>query len=86
MSLDLRPNNKWRFGIYERFYPNTSNLIEQEYRLVKDLHCWEMEITYNVTRGEGQTVWIIFRLKAFPEVAFDWDKQYHRPKPGSQSE
>jgi LPS-assembly protein len=85
-ELKFRPNNKWNFRIYERFYPHSDNLMEQEYTIVKDLHCWELEVNYNVRRGWGETIWFIFRLKAFPDIEFDWNKEYHRRKPGSQSE
>lgn len=85
-ELNYRPNDKWKFRIYERWYPRFDNLIEQDYTLVKDLHCWEMEINYNVTRGTGSTIWLIMRLKAFPEMAFDYNKDYHRRKAGSQSQ
>ncbi|MBM3248598.1 MAG: LPS-assembly protein LptD [Candidatus Omnitrophica bacterium] len=86
MEFNYRPNDKWKFRIYERWYPRFTDLMEQDYTLVRDLHCWEMEINYNVTRGEGNTIWLIMRLKAFPEVAFDYNKEYHRRKAGSQSE
>jgi len=85
-EFNYRPNNKWSLRIYERWYPRFSNLMEQDYTLIRDLHCWEMEINYNVTRGEGSTIWLIMRLKAFPEMAFDYNKEYHRRKAGSQSE
>jgi hypothetical protein len=39
-----------------------------------------MELTYNIKRGEGESIWIILRLKAFPEIGFDFGTSYHRPK------
>jgi len=79
-----RINPKWKVRAYERFQFDTQDLKEQEYTIYRDLHCWEMEITYNIKRGYGKTIWIVFRLKAFPEMGFEFNKSYHQPKPGSQ--
>lgn len=85
-EFKYRPTDKWSFRIYERWYPRFDNLIEQDYTLIRDLHCWEMEINYNVTRGTGSAIWLIMRLKAFPDVAFDYNKEYHKRKAGSQTQ
>jgi hypothetical protein len=82
----LRANDKWKFKAYQRFYPHSENWIEQGYTVIRDLHCWELEVNYNVRRGYGETLYFIFRIKAFPEMQFDWNKEYHRPKTGSQTE
>ncbi len=79
-EFSWRINPKWKVCIYERFQFDTDSLKEQEYSIYRDLHCWEMQISYNVKRGYGETIWIIFRLKAFPEVGFEFNKHYHRPK------
>lgn len=80
-----RFNPKWKLRVYQRFEAETSTLKEQEYTLYRDLHCWTMEITFNTTRGEGNTIWIIFRIKAFPETGFEINNSYHQRKAGSQS-
>ncbi len=92
-ELSFKPTPLWKLGIYERFmfkgYPNSRKKIydlrEQEYRIVRDLHCWTSEIIYNVSRGEGESLYIVFRLKAFPEMPFEFEREYHRPKKGSQN-
>ena len=92
-EVSFKPTPLWKLGIYERFmfkgYPNNLkkvyDLREQEYRLVRDLHCWTAETIYNVSRGEGESIYFVLRLKAFPEMPFEFDRRYHRPKPGSQS-
>ena len=62
------------------------NLVkEQEYTLTRDLHCWEMDINFNETRDEGSEIWLVFRLKAFPEMGFDLGTSFNRRKTGSQS-
>ncbi|KPK41155.1 MAG: hypothetical protein AMJ78_06280 [Omnitrophica WOR_2 bacterium SM23_29] len=87
---------KWKLTTYQRFdfkkYVSTADgtrkLVndhaEHEYRLSRDLHCWIVELVYNITRAEGESVWLVFRLKAFPEVPFEFERSYHRPKFGSQ--
>jgi lipopolysaccharide assembly outer membrane protein LptD (OstA) len=72
-ELRWRLNPKWRYRVYE-----------QEYTITRDLHCWEADLTYNVKRGEGETIWLVFRLKAFPKMEFSLDQSYHQPKAGSQ--
>lgn len=91
MDIKWRLNPKWKFGIYERYNQrNTAKarlgLREQEYFIARDLHCWTVEFTYNSKKEEGESVWIIFRIKAFPEMEYEYNQSYHRPKPGSQTE
>lgn len=83
----------WRFNIYEDIDIRATrrgglkkwNLKEQQYVINTDLHCWDMEVRYNVNRDMGEEIMVIFRLKAFPDVPFEFGKEYHRPKVGSQS-
>ncbi|MFC1632032.1 LPS-assembly protein LptD [Candidatus Omnitrophota bacterium] len=92
-ELSFKPTPLWKIGIYERFmfkgYPNAIKKIydlrEQEYRITRDLHCWTSEILYTISRGEGESVYLVFRLKAFPEMPLEFGKSYHAPKPGSQN-
>lgn len=90
-ALKWRLTPKWKFYLYQRRqFSKTatikSGLREQEYTISRDLHCWEVDLTYNITRGVSKQVWLMFRLKAFPEMEFDYNQIYHQPKPGSQSE
>lgn len=92
-ELSFKPTPLWKLGIYERFmfkgYPYTKKKINalnvQEYRIVRDLHCWTSEIIYTVSRGEGESIYFVMRLKAFPEMPLEFGTSYHRPKPGSYS-
>ena len=54
-------------------FPNHSIFIE------RDLHCWVLELSYNVQKVYGllvkdikyeQTFWIKMRIKAYPEAKF----------------
>jgi len=74
---------KWKcraFGIYEF---KGSELKEQEYSITRDLHCWEAEFTYSAR--DVHTFWLIFRLKAFPELPFKLGTSYYRPSTGSNN-
>ncbi len=84
-SFDYRFNPLWKFRTYQRYQFTTGELKEQEYTISRDLHCWTIDLTYNVNRVKGETFWIAFRLKAFPESEIGWEKGYHEPKTGSQS-
>ncbi len=89
-NLKWRLSPKWKFSVYERFNRGHGptlkrGLREQEYSLSRDLHCWAWDVTYNVKTGHGESIWFIFRLKAFPELEFEYNQTYHVPKPGSQS-
>ena len=92
-EISFKPTPLWKIGMYQRFmfkgfvngYKKIYDLREQEYRLIRDLHCWTSEIIYNVSRGEGESIYLVFRLKAFPEMPLEFGKSYHRPKPGSQN-
>jgi len=89
-SFEWRFNPKWKFNFYQSHsMSNVSGakkgLREQEYTLIRDFHCWVVGFTYNVKRSYGESVWLILRLKAFPEMEFEYSQSYHQPKPGSQS-
>ncbi len=92
-ELSFKPTPLWKLGVYQRFmfkgYPygkkKIYNLREQEYRIIRDLHCWTSEIIYTVSRGEGESIYFVFLLKSFPEMPLEFGKSYHRPKEGSQN-
>lgn len=85
-DFQYRINPKWRFRIYDRFDIGGGGQKEQGYTLTRDLHCWEMDINYNETRGMGSEIWIVFRLKAFPDSPIDlFGTSFNRRKTGSQS-
>ncbi|MFA5059118.1 MAG: LPS assembly protein LptD [Candidatus Omnitrophota bacterium] len=78
-------NPKWKFSIYERHDINSGSLKEQEFRVTRDLHCWEMDINFNETRGSGSEIWFVFRLKAFPDLSIDFGNGFNKRKAGSQA-
>ena len=72
----------WAFEIYERFEFQEKRFQEQQYTLIKDLHCWTGEVTCRVKNEKDFTFWVIFRLKAFPDLPFYFRTTYHGPDPG----
>ncbi len=89
-SFDWRLNPKWKFSIYEMYNmghdPNLANgLYEQQYIITRDLHCWNIDFTYDQKKNQGVTLYVVFRLKAFPENRFGFKQGYHPPNSGSQS-
>ncbi|MFH0913332.1 MAG: LPS export ABC transporter periplasmic protein LptC [Candidatus Omnitrophota bacterium] len=89
-NLKWRLNPKWRVSAYQRYYrghevSKARGLREYEYSVSRDLHCWTWDLTYNVKRGYGDTIWFVFTLKAFPEMQFNFNKDYRAPKTGSQA-
>ena len=75
----------WSFTVYQRLQFKGNSLVkEQTYKLSKELHCWILDINYNVLREKGETIWFALRLKAFPEMALDYNNNYNEPKANSQ--
>jgi len=76
-------NEKWRVRLYERLNALDGALEEQEYTVSRDLHCWIAELTYNFRNSSDQTVWLVFKLKAFPDYPIGFRRTYSRPRFGS---
>lgn len=96
-SFKWRINPKWKFAIYERYnlknYIDTSVFpnvdvgqcsLEQQITLTRNLHCWDVELTLDTQKNNGSTIYLLFRLKAFPENEFGFNQGYNKPKSGSQ--
>jgi hypothetical protein len=92
IDINYKLNDLWQFGVYERFmwkgFPHTAKKIndlrEQEYYIRRDLHCWIGEIIFSEDVDEGNTIWVVFRLKAFPEMPLEFQNSFHAPKLYSQ--
>ncbi|MFA5062771.1 MAG: LptA/OstA family protein [Candidatus Omnitrophota bacterium] len=95
-GFQWRINPKWKFSIYERFnlknyldtstYPNTYvnyRTIEQQFTLTRNLHCWDVELTWDNKQDNGTSIYLLFRLKAFPENEFGFNQGYNKPKSGA---
>ncbi|MBI5415633.1 MAG: LPS-assembly protein LptD [Candidatus Omnitrophica bacterium] len=79
-------NPKWAVKLYNRFDVRKGLHKEQQYTLTRDLHEWSMDINFNETRASGDEIWIVFTLKAFPEMALDLGGAgFNKRKAGSQT-
>jgi len=84
-QIKYKINPKWLFRTYGRFDVETGVFKEQEYTLRRDLHSWYMDINFNERRNQGNEIWIVFTLKAFPDMTLDLGTRFNRRKAGSQS-
>ncbi|PIQ82249.1 MAG: hypothetical protein COV76_04705 [Candidatus Omnitrophica bacterium CG11_big_fil_rev_8_21_14_0_20_64_10] len=98
MSTEFDLGPKWRIGYYhaldvKRFVTETSptdsrvvkkiyDFADQQFRIRRDFHEWTAELIYGIERQEGETLLLLFRLKAFPDMPFEFQKGYHQPKAG----
>ena len=92
-ELDYTINPKWRFKIYNSFplYHATDGNIttarENEFVITRDLHEWEMDLSIDQTQGQGATFYILFRLKASPDMKFNLVNTSFQPsRPGAQNQ
>jgi len=90
INKDEKWTKRWIIGAYVRFEAETKEWEEYQVKLTKDLHCWLADFLYNykdgldTESGDNHTFYVVFRLKAFPEVPIQlFEASYERPKPAS---
>ena len=96
-SFKWRINPKWKFSYYQRYnlkgYTDTSVnpyaevgkcSLEQQITLTRNLHCWDVDLTWGNKKNSGATIYLMFRMKAFPENEFGFDQSYNEPRSGAQ--
>lgn len=92
VSLDCsyRFNKDWKVRAYERFNATKGSFEEMEYTVYRDLHCWVAEFIYNVKQESeaslNHSVWMVMRLKAFPEYPIGMKQTLSRPRFGAAGE
>lgn len=88
---------KWNIKAYHRYKKNPDRnnfeLEEQNYAIERDLHCWLAEFNYQLKKTDGlevdleHRVWLVMRIKAFPEIPFRmFSTKYSGPRAGVSSE
>lgn len=86
-DLSYMFNPKWRFGWYERFDMQRQKIEEQQFSITRDLHCWEVEVTYDLEGSnffkDDYTIWIAFRIKAFPDLQLGLSRGFTRRPAGA---
>jgi lipopolysaccharide export system protein LptA len=75
-SLTYQLTSKLQFRNYLRYESETGEMEKQEFFFRRDLHCWWMDFGVEVNHETDLTFWIIFRIKAFPDVRFGFDHSY----------
>lgn len=73
MSSSLKLSPKWTFNHYLRYEFKTGDFKEQEYVFHRDLHCWLMDLGINVDEDKNYTLWVMFKIKAFPQIHMGMD-------------
>ncbi|MFC1667039.1 LPS-assembly protein LptD [Candidatus Omnitrophota bacterium] len=89
-ELFYKLNNEWSFRLFGRYDLKeveadggkiTNRFNTKEITIIKDLHCWMAEVSVDIGRDGGTTVWLVFKLKASPKVPFDFKDYYTHPSP-----
>ncbi len=70
-NIYYKINEKWQVRTYARYLSYTDSFQEQQYTIYRDLHCWQLETTFDIKLNDDgsvadKTFWFIFHLKAFP--------------------
>ncbi len=86
---DYKFNEKWSAQVYQRWnYHNdrfgNARVVEQEYTIRRDLHCWIGEFIWN--RKDYDTFWFALTLKAFPQIKIRGRASYTPPRDLPQEE
>ncbi len=90
-QLMFNLTEKWKITAYERVDLKAfrsgvkviNQVAEQEYRISRDLHCWIGDFICNFSQDHGATFMFALRLKAFPEMPFEFQQNYNPPMFGS---
>lgn len=72
--------DKWSIQTYLRYDDNLSKFEKQGFYLVRELNCWDVELGLTIDQDYKKTLWLLFTLKAFPEMGFDVKQSYSGPK------
>ncbi|MBU1853113.1 MAG: LPS export ABC transporter periplasmic protein LptC [Candidatus Omnitrophica bacterium] len=88
-EIFFRLNNEWAFRVFGRYdlkevesdgHKIINRFDTKEITVIKDLHCWLAEVSVDMDRDDGATLWLVLKLKASPKVPFDFKDYYAVPK------
>lgn len=86
MDMRYKISPKWSIEIYERFDLEKGDFEEQQYTITRDLHCWEVELTYDLEGSDfvndDFTFWLAFKIKAFPDLPIGLNRSFTKRAPG----
>ncbi len=83
-QLNYRINHKWYCEFYQRWDIDHGIDKEQQYAIVRDLHEWEARISFNHKDTDGDSIWVVFTLKEFPDLAVNFGTGFNRRKAGAR--
>lgn len=78
-DFEYRFAPKWSFQTYLRYDDNISKFEKQGFYLGRELNCWDMELGFTIDSEYEKTIWLVFKLKAFPELGFHMKETYASP-------
>ncbi|UCD15097.1 MAG: hypothetical protein JSV34_05085 [Candidatus Omnitrophota bacterium] len=83
-SLDWQVLPKVHFRNYLRYEYNTEDMLERMFGLKIDLHCWWLDLGVRIDKQRAgvnnHSFWMIFSLKAFPDMEVEFDETYRGAK------
>ena len=85
-DLRYRINPKWAVGLYQRYDLQGNSIEEQQLSILRDLHCWEVELAYDLKGSnfveDDFTFWLAFKIKAFPDLPIGLNRSFEKRSPG----
>lgn len=78
-DFEYRFAPKWSFETYLRYDDNVSKFEKQGFYFNRELNCWDMELGFTMDSEYEKTLWVVFKLKAFPELGFHMKETYASP-------
>lgn len=82
MDANYKLNEKWKVRLYERFDMETQKWEEQQFTIARDLHCWIAELTVSNGSARNTGIWLVMKLKAFPDYPIGLKQTYSKPRYG----
>lgn len=88
-ELFYRLNSEWSFRTFARYdlkevddngNKSINKFKDKEISIIKDLHCWILEVSASSGVDGGASIWLVMKLKASPKVPFDFKDYYPHPK------
>ncbi len=79
-SFKYRISPKWEFTNRIRYDAKRGDTTEQEYFFTHELNCWFVDFGLSVDEDYEKTIWVVFRVKAFPESGIQFHGSFGDPK------
>lgn len=77
-------NRDWALKVYERYEFKEKKSKEFEGTVSKAFSCVIVDFTYN--HSQGDTFYVMFRLKGYPNVSFNLSRSYNSPRTSQASD